>query len=196
MKKNLLLILSIGLLLSCSDDDNNGTGTQDTTRELLFLKVNFTSNAFEGGKLYQFENIEMGNTIPFEEIVESPDDHGRYTLKYIPTGDVVFDGEVVWMGGHVEQEVPSQFDAPESYILLNSAATTNLDEAQYFMPTVYDGMVEGTPVDVTAAWNAVSNLEIVHDYISEGAKVGVVLYTPALGLFDPEPARWFIVLYK
>lgn len=195
MKKALLLFLSAGLLLSCSDD-TTVDDTPDTTRELLFLKVNFTSNAFEGGKLYEFENVEMGNTIPFEEIVVSPDDYGRYTLKYTPTGDVVFDGEMVWMGGHVEQEVPSQFDAPGIYTLLNSAATTNLDEAQYFMPTVYEGMIEETPVDVTAAWNAVSHLEIVHDYINEGAKVGIQLYTPALGVFDPEPARWFIVLYK
>jgi hypothetical protein len=194
MKKILLSLLAVFTLISCTDQDDTLVIPPNNSRDLLFLKVDFQTNTFRGGTEYHFENVAMSPTIPFEETYVTPNDFGNYSLKYTPTNTMVFDGPIVWMGG--PNDYPVQHPSTDFQTSQN-AASVNLTTAQYFTPTANIIAGEGyTNLNYQAVWDAIKNLEITNNYVSNNAKVGFLLYTPALGAFQPQNACWFVILYK
>ena len=192
MKKIAVLFLIL-ILASCSDDaDDNAI--QNPNRELSILKVDFLTQTFEGGNSFEFNNIAMTNTLPIEEIYVAPGDFGSYTLKFTPTNEVIFDGPIVWMGG--SYDLPLDYN-PSDYETTTFNPTINLDEIEYFLPTADILAGEGyTNFDYTSVWNSIKNLQVTNDCLNNNGKIGFVLYTPGLGLFQPENAYWLVILYK
>ncbi len=192
MKKIAFLFLLI-IISSCSDDSDDNV-IQNQNRELTILKVDFLTHTFEGGNSFEFNNIAMTNTLPIEEIYVAPSDFGNYTLKYTPTNEVIFDGPIAWMGG--SYDLPLDFNSSDyETTMLNP--TINLDEIEYFLPTADILAGEGyTNFDYTSVWNSIKNLQITNECLNNNGKIGFVLYTPGLGLFQPENAYWLVILYK
>lgn len=192
MKKIAFLFLLI-IISSCSDDSDDNV-IQNQNRELTILKVDFLTHTFEGGNSFEFNNIAMTNTLPIEEIYVAPSDFGNYTLKYTPTNEVIFNGPIAWMGG--------SYDLPLDYNSSDFETTTlnpsiNLDEIEYFMPTADILAGEGyTNFDYASVWNSIKNLQVTNDCLNNNGKIGFVLYTPGLGLFQPENAYWLVILYQ
>ncbi|MFN7046049.1 MAG: hypothetical protein ACK4M1_12705 [Flavobacterium sp.] len=192
MKKIAFLFLLI-IISSCSDDSDDNV-IQNQNRELTILKVDFLTHTFEGGNSFEFNNIAMTNTLPIEEIYVAPSDFGNYTLKYTPTNEVIFNGPISWMGG--------SYDLPLDYTSSYFETTTlnpsiNLDEIEYFLPTRDILADEGyTNFDFTSVWNSIKTLRVTNDCLNNNGKIGFVLYTPGLGLFQPENAYWLVILYK
>lgn len=199
MKKLLLYLPLLFLIVSCTKDFDDYAPIQETpnaSRELLMLRVDFETNQFKGGKLFHFEGVPMTPTIPLTETYLPPSDFGNYKLAFTPTGEVIFNGPVTWMGTSSEIATPD-YSAPETYPVLPTNSAADLATAQYFTPTADIIASEGyTSFNYETIWNAVSNLEIVHQFTAENAKVGFMLYTPGLGVFQPQHADWFIILYK
>lgn len=192
MRKIAFLFLLI-IISSCSDDTDDNV-IQNQNRELTILKVDFLTHTFEGGNSFEFNNIAMTNTLPIEEIYVAPSDFGNYTLKYTPTNEVIFDGPIAWMGG--SYDLPLDFNSSDyETTMLNP--TINLDEIEYFLPTADILAGEGyTNFDYTSVWNSIKNLQITNECLNNNGKIGFVLYTPGLGLFQPENAYWLVILYK
>lgn len=192
MKKIAVLFLIL-ILASCSDDaDDNAI--QNPNRELSILKVDFLTHTFKGGNSFEFNNIAMTNTLPIEEIYVAPGDFGSYTLKFTPTNEVIFDGPIAWMGG--SYDLPLDYN-PSDYETTTFNPTINLDEIEYFLPTADILAGEGyTNFDYTSVWNSIKNLQVTNDCLNNNGKIGFVLYTPGLGLFQPENAYWLVILYK
>lgn len=192
MKKIAFLFLLI-IISSCSDDSDDNV-IQNQNRELTILKVDFLTHTFEGGNSFEFNNIAMTNTLPIEEIYVAPSDFGNYTLKYTPTNEVIFNGPIAWMGG--------SYDLPLDYNSSDFETTTlnpsiNLDEIEYFLPTIDILADEGyTNFDFTSVWNSIKTLRVTNDCLNNNGKIGFVLYTPGLGLFQPENAYWLVILYQ
>ena len=192
MKKIAFLFLLI-IFSSCSDDADDNV-IQNQNRELTILKVDFSTNTFEGGNSFEFNNIAMTNTLPIEEIYVAPSDFGNYTLKYTPTNEVIFDGPIAWMGG--SYDLPLDFDSSD-YETTTLNPSINLDEIEYFMPTADILAGEGyTNFDYASVWNSIKNLQVTNDCLNNNGKIGFVLYTPGLGLFQPENAYWLVILYQ
>ncbi|MCD8518238.1 MAG: hypothetical protein LRY32_00355 [Flavobacterium sp.] len=192
MKKIAFLFLLI-IISSCSDDSDDNV-IQNQNRELTILKVDFLTHTFEGGNSFEFNNIAMTNTLPIEEIYVAPSDFGNYTLKYTPTNEVIFNGPIAWMGG--------SYDLPLDYNSSDFETTTlnpsiNLDEIEYFLPTIDILADEGhTNFDFSSVWNSIKTLRVTNDCLNNNGKIGFVLYTPGLGLFQPENAYWLVILYQ
>ncbi len=192
MKKIAFLFLLI-IFSSCSDDADDNV-IQNQNRELTILKVDFLTHTFEGGNSFEFNNIAMTNTLPIEEIYVAPSDFGNYTLKYTPTNEVIFDGPIAWMGG--SYDLPLDFDSSD-YETTTLNPSINLDEIEYFMPTADILAGEGyTNFDYASVWNSIKNLQVTNDCLKNNGKIGFVLYTPELGLFQPENAYWLVILYQ
>ena len=82
-------------------------------------------------------------------------------------------------------------------IILKIQYVLNLDEIEYFLPTADILAGEGyTNFDYTSVWNSIKNLQVTNDCLNNNGKIGFVLYTPAIGLFQPENAYWLVILYK
>ena len=136
----------------------------------------------------------MTNSLPIEEIYVAPSDFGSYTLKFTPTNQVIFDGPIAWMGG--SYDLPLDFNSSD-YETTTLNPTINLDEIEYFLPTADILAGEGyTNFDYTSVWNSIKNLQVTNDCLNNNGKIGFVLYTPGLGLFQPENAYWLVILYK
>ena len=192
MKQIAFLFLLI-IFSSCSDDADDNV-IQNQNRELTILKVDFLTHTFEGGNSFEFNNIAMTNTLPIEEIYVAPSDFGNYTLKYTPTNEVIFDGPIAWMGG--SYDLPLDFDSSD-YETTTLNPSINLDEIEYFMPTADILAGEGyTNFDYASVWNSIKNLQVTNDCLNNNGKIGFVLYTPGLGLFQPENAYWLVILYQ
>ena len=175
-------------------DDNNNT-TNNQNRDLIFLKVEYQTNTFLGANQFHFNNIPLTNELPFEEIYIQPADFGSYTLKYTPTDEIVFDAPIHWLSYSYNYPVSL---TPNAFPVSNESATFTLSNAVFFIPTLYYLEQEfiDTDFNYDEIWNAVKNLEITNQYVNQGAKVGFLFYTPGLGIFQPETAAWFVILYK
>ena len=191
--KKLILLLIVALLSSCTSEDEI-IEPIDNNRKLTLLKIDYENHTFLGGNQFVFEDVPMSATIPLAETYIAPSDFGNYTLTYIPTNQVIFDRPIAWLGGNFEYTTTI---SPTQFLITPTAADINWDEVQYFMPTQNILADEGiTTFDYNAVWDAVKNLEITNQCVNANGKIGIILYTPGVGLFQPQNAIWIVILYQ
>lgn len=195
MKKIILLLVLILNFSSCSTDNDDTIPTQQVSldRELIFLKVDYQTNTFLGGNIFSYSNLAMSSTIPLAEDYVYPADFGSYSLTFTPTNEVIFDEPINWLGG-AQNDIAVNYSVND-FTTSTSNASVDFNDCQYFMPTESEVLNEGYPINYQNVWNAVSSLEITNEVINDNGKVGFFLYTPGLGVFTPEKAQWFVILY-
>jgi hypothetical protein len=185
--KNIAILVSILLLFGCSKDNDS-----KQPNGILLLKVDYMTSVFEGGKELSISTkISSSDTIPISVDYRPPGDFGSIALYYQPTNDMIFSGTIIWVGtGQISY--PSEFDSPDKFSKLGY----NIEQPDITRyQTIYYSL-SNQPIEYTNIWNAISNLEIVNDYLSGGKRIGLFLYTPSVGVGDPNEWDWFVILNK
>jgi len=186
--KNILLLTIAILILGCTSDEQNTKATQN---KVILLKVDFTTNIFEGGKELTFDEFP---SFTISSVYQSPGDFGKINLKYQELDQNIFEGTIVWMGIG-ERSLPENINSPESFNLNpNPLEMPNLD----FFQTVDYSEFQHYPetINYVAIWNAIDNLEVVDEYRNSNpnSQINLFLYTPSVGGGDPEEWDWYVIL--
>ena len=169
----------------------NCTNEPLTKGNVLMLKVDYLTNMFEGGYEFSFDNVPNSFNVRREYM--SPGDFGYVKFYYREIGDMLFHGTIHWMGEgkihYPENLLPaSEFDVdPLRYIVTPKNGFENL-------------MTEFQPnnIDYEPIWASVQNLVKVREYLNANPeqKVKIFLYTPCVGVGNPEHWDWIIFLKK
>ncbi|RZJ63673.1 MAG: hypothetical protein EOO45_20585 [Flavobacterium sp.] len=192
MKKKFLLFGLIATMISCSDDDAKKSDTIDpAANNVLLLKVDYQTNAFEGGKELTFEDAQ---NFTIEPVYNSPGDFGDITLKYGELDENIFAGTITWMGMG-ERTYPANLDAVNSFGVADSIlpmpALSQFEKVEYGQNGAYP-----EEINYPAIWAAISDLQKVIAYRASNpdAKISLFLYTPAVGGVDEAAADWYVIL--
>ena len=189
MKKPLfVLLVFISLFSSCSEENAPTEETQNEPNKVLLLKVDYLTNTFQGGKETTY--AENSNSFTISHQIVAPVDFGNIKLKYDEINQIIFDGNIVWMGlGQIlypqNMLVANQFDAVLTADVV--FPTTN------FNPILPEPNLSN---NYNQVWMAVQNLVKVRQYLISNP-TGVVhlyLYTPSVGVGDPADWKWIILM--
>ena len=162
---------------------------------VITLLVDYDNLQFEGGNLASYLCADCNNdSLPFNVSYQSPSDFGSVTFTLSPTGDTVFHGGIVWMGqGELYYSYDYGMGSP--YEIQEDIMALPEDAMFYDM----QGREISDPQFVNSArnaWYEVNRLEIVETAITEDFRVGIFLYAPTVGVFDPSVAKWVVYLYR
>jgi hypothetical protein len=189
MKTKILTFTAIVLtLISCSQD-NDETNTPTTNpNNVLVLKVDYNTNQFEGGKELSFTNTASNMTVTNQYV--SPADFGSIKLKYQEINETIFDGTIVWAG-------LGQMNYPQN--LLNANQFDRVMTTDYVIPSAgFENVFnpDNLPYNYNTIWTSVQSLVKVRQYLisNPNATVKIFLYTPSVGIGNPEEWDWFIFM--
>ncbi len=188
--KKLLFILFIFVSLFSSCTEENSTPAENTTQpnKVLLLKVDYLTNTFQGGKETTFAENSNSFTISHQSIPAV--DFGNIKLKYNEINQILFDGDIIWMG-------LGQIHYPQNMLAANQfdAVLT----ADIVFPTTNFNHILPEPNlsnNYNQVWMAVQNLVKVRQYLISNP-IGVVhlyLYTPSVGIGNPADWKWIILM--
>jgi hypothetical protein len=164
---------------------------------LAILILDFLSYEFLEGSVSYYPKCDSCDldSLPFDIEFKYPMDYGEITFRYSYNFDTAFRASIWWMGtGHIlhpDAFLPSnEFDFQDEPVQLPI-------HVQYFdywlTPYVYpwEQFVE----KADSAWNSIDSLQIVKEFSEYTYRVGIYAYTPVVGMFDPEYAKWIIFIY-
>lgn len=172
----------------------NPANPEGGENKVLLLKVDAVTGVFEGGKELTFE---AASTFTITTDYVAPGDFGSVKLIYDELDAAIFDGTIHWMGLG-EMNYPENIDGPNSFDILEQPlpmpASTDFYEVEY--GDGEGGGLQGMEPDHQVLWDAIKNLEVVKEYRNSnpGAKISLFLYTPSVGIGNPEEWDWFIIL--
>jgi hypothetical protein len=134
-------------------------------------------------------------SIPFKIVYHSPSDSGDILFTYKSTIDTVFYASIWWMGrGRIIY--PKILDSANlfTYDTVNVSHPYSTEYYKY-LPEISDELFHSK---ADSAWESVKKLSILKEFAKVGNefRIGLYLYAPAVGLFNPEPAKWIIFLYR
>ncbi|MDX9799310.1 MAG: hypothetical protein RBT05_10685 [Bacteroidales bacterium] len=180
----ILIIASLSILLfsSCEELERHHRS------KILMLKVDYLTNHFEGGKELFFHQTSENFTIRTE--YTPPGDFGNIKLIYDELNEVIFDGDIIWMGlGHINY--------PQNILPANDF--DHVLTCDYYIPrggfeNVFNP--QNTDYDYSPIWSSVQGLVKVRDYLRSNpdATAKLFLYTPSVGVGNPEDWDWIIFL--
>jgi len=189
MKTKFLTLLAFALLVSsCVGDEDmpNSPALQDN--KVLLLKVDYTTNVFEGGKELIFSDTT--STFNVEVEYQQPSDFGGIQLYYKELDAKIFDGTIVWNG-------TGGITYPESFEPASSFEVTLTND--FVFPTegfenVFNPAQE--TYDYQTIWSAVQSLVKAREFVYSNpeAKARIFLYTPSVGVGNPAEWDWIIIL--
>lgn len=186
--KFLTLFALIALLTSCVSEEDGDRITIPDGNKVLLLKVDYTTNTFEGGKELTFEDTTATFTIETEYV--APSDFGSIKLFYQELDEKIFDGTIVWNGtGAISY--PQNFQPADSF--------ESVDTEDYIFPTEgFENVFNPTQetYDYQKIWSAVQRLVKARQFVlsNPDAKAKIFLYTPSVGIGNPEEWDWIIIL--
>ncbi|MCE3295874.1 MAG: hypothetical protein K0R65_1588 [Crocinitomicaceae bacterium] len=159
------------------------------------LLVDYDNPQFEGGNISYYDCPSCSNdSVPLLIDYQEPGDVGGITFRLEPTGDTLFNGSIIWMGqGQINQ--PSAFNMESPFIMQDDIIGMPENVSYFDM----QGRPISDPQFVNAAenaWYEVNQLEIVKTASENGFKTAMLMYTPAVGVFNPEVAKWVIFFYR
>lgn len=177
-------------LASCNGDDASPENNPEpvTGNKLLMLRVDYTTNTFEGGKELTFGQASTGFTVTSE--YEEPADFGWVKLYYDEIDTQIFYGEIHWMGlGQLHY--PDAFDAADSF---GRVDTDDYVTPQNGFENVFNP--SGQALDYQQPWSKIQSLTKVRQYLQTNpdATVKVFLYTPSVGIGNPADWDWFFLI--
>lgn len=180
-------------MTSCSTDllnQANGTdlANQSGNNKVLLLKVDYTTNTFEGGKELTFDS----NTTTFSTNYQyvTPSDFGSIKIFYTELNSLLFYGDIIWMGTG-EIHFPTDFQPASSFEFVNTFAAIDLPSVEnIFNPN-------NEIFNYTNPLNQVIYLSKVIEYRASNpnASAKIFLYQPSVGIGDPATWKW-IIMFK
>lgn len=187
MQVRVLCLLFVVLLLGCNSEN---TFLDDTPGEVLMLKVDYITNRFEGGGELRFSQKADNFTIGYE--YKEPADFGYVKLRYEELNEPLFEGSIHWM-------VLGEMKYPEK---LEPAGKFNhvLTEDFVYPVNGFENVFNPYNMDLKYedAWFAVQGLVKAREYLRANPlqKVKIFLYTPSVGVGNPENWDWIIYLNR
>lgn len=182
----------LSLLLSCdNNDDNQEPEIQNETNKVALLKIDFLTNTFEGGKQFEFA---PSSSFTISSTYNPPGDFGDVQLYYSELDEIMFDGTIHWMGlGGMSY--PTEIAMPEDFATVGDALP--LPSESEFQKVMYvDYAYYPDAIDYESIWNAINNLEIVSSFreSNPNGDIHLFLYTPSVGVGNPEDWDWYIFM--
>ena len=174
------------LLTGCTADDKD-INVNDGNR-VLMLKVDYTTNKFEGGIEFIFPSDTETFTITNEYV--SPGDFGSIKLFYKELDAVLFYGTITW-NGLGKMIFPEKLKPAGDFKYV-------LTEDYIFPGKGFENVFElnEQEADYNQVWSQIQNLVLVRKYLSANPsqKVKIFLYTPSVGAGNPSDWVWIIYL--
>lgn len=187
MKIYFYLILVV-LISSCKKDEEL---QPEQLKKVVMIKVDYRLNKFLGGKEFSF--FVDNSTSDSLNIIRSytvNDTIGTLTLKYGDNKDTIFSGTEI-TNGQGKVIYPSSFDNSIFYFKLQGTTVTKPSNDRF--QVLYHDLPEAIQYD--SVWKAVSNLEIVSNYVSKNpsSKIGLFLFRPSVVEVNPGDWKWFLI---
>ena len=120
----------------------------------------------------------------------SPGDFGSIKLIYQEANQVIFDGSIIWMGkGYIT--IPQNILPANQFqrVLTNDIIFPRAGYENVFNPNE-------TEYDYEQVWASVQGLVKVREYLKSNpnATIKLFLYTPSVGVGNPEDWDWIIFM--
>jgi hypothetical protein len=164
---------------------------KNDSMNLGILVLDYQTYAFEKGALSIHPpcDKEDADSLPFTIKYNPPYDFGDISFFYSLNQERLFYATIVWMG-------QGSITWPDFFLPADSFETQKSDivpplSVQYFS--------FGQPIllqQADSVWNAVKSLSVVKDFSRQPYRVGIYLYPPSVGAFQPSVAKWIIFLYR
>ena len=189
MKSNFLIILSLVFtLFSCSREEDEMIAPDVNPNNVLVLKVDYNTNAFEGGKELFF--TETTSTMTVSNQYVQPADFGSLQLIYTELNETIFDGTIVWNG-------LGQMNFPQNMLPANQFE--HVLTADYVLPASgFENVFNpnNASYNYESVWTSVQGLVKVRQYLQSNptATVKLFLYTPSVGFGNPEEWDWIVIM--
>lgn len=190
-----VFLLFAAILFACKADDvetkiNAETDIEsDAPNQVLMLKVDYTTNTFDGGTILGFS--KKNNNFTIEDEYVPPGDFGSVKLIYKELNEPLFFGTIHWMGLG-EMTFPEKLEPADSF------KHTLTNDVRY--PKGFEGIVipESLKINYEKPWLSVQGLLKVRQFLADNPeqKVKMFLYTPSIGEGNPEDWFWMIYLKK
>lgn len=184
-----LFIIGIGILFGCSSENVEIDIETDAPNQILMLKVDYTTNDFEGGTILGFSKQTDNFTITNEYV--SPGDFGSVKLIYKELNQTLFLGTIHWMG-------LGKMTFPEKLEPANSFKHVLTHDYRYpgGIQDVFNP--DNRELDYDRPWTSVQGLVKVRNFLDTNPNqmVKMFLYTPSVGEGDPKDWYWVIYLKK
>lgn len=198
MYRNYLIFIGLFLTLVSCQKSEADLITQDIVitenNKLLMIKLDYLTHEFEGATELNFNSLVISDTIPMEIIYNPPGDFGDISITHIPTEEPIFFGTIIWMGLG-ERTFPEEFSSPSEYIASDDPVDLpEIEEIKFISTLTFESGLSPT-FEYSNSWDAVSNLQIVEQYLANGAKIALIEYTPSVGVGDPSDWDWYYLFY-
>lgn len=195
MKTKILLISLLNSLNLLSGYGQSDRIIKPYNLNLCVLIVDYTTYNFEGGNISYYERCDYTENLPFVIDYKSPSDIGWITFRIKTTSDIVFDASIIW-NGTGEINYPEEFSNSEPFDKIYKKVSKKPTHIEYFKSNgdrITNDVFFIQKAD--SAWNAVSSMNIINKFSYVKYKVGIYMYAPRVGQFDPKDAKWIIFLY-
>lgn len=186
MKRSVSLFIVLStLLLSCSKADLK---EGKTVNKVLMLKVDYTTNKFEGGKEFAFTKPASAFTISYQ--YQPPGDFGNIKLIYKELNETLFDGTIIW-AGLGKMKFPESLLPPNEF---DAVITDDFVSPANGFQNVFNPNNE--TYDYTRVWMSIQYLVKAREYLKSNPNqiVKIFLYTPGVGIGNPTDCSWIIYL--
>lgn len=189
MKKSLfVLLVFVSLFSSCSEENAPDENTTDEPNKVLLLKVDYLTNIFQGGKETTYTENSNSFTISHQSVPAA--DFGNIKLKYDEINQIIFDGDIIWMG-------LGQIHYPQNMLAANQFQIVLTDDI-IFPTTSFNPILPQSNLgnNYNQVWMAVQNLVKVRQYLisNPAGVVHLYLYTPSVGVGNPADWKWIVLM--
>jgi hypothetical protein len=182
--------VGLGLCGACSEDDA-AEGQAENGAEILLLKVDYTTNLFEGGQRLSFAQSPETFTVSTE--YKEPGDFGWVKVYFSEIGELLFYGGIVWNGR-------GEIIYPDTW--RDAADFERVPERNYVTPlngfeNIFNPRGDNYEYEFTM-WSAVQSLREVRNLLEANPQqaVKLFLYTPSVGVGNPADWKWIILLME
>lgn len=191
MKTKFLFLFLACVLLGCNSEniDLDINIETDAPNQVLLLKVDYTTNDFEGGTILGFSKQTDNFTITNEYV--EPGDFGSVKLIYKELSQTLFEGTIHWMGLG-KMAFPQKLEPASSF---KRVITQDFYRANGFENVFNPDKRE---LDYDKPWISVQGLVKTREFLTANPnqKAKLFLYTPSVGEGDPKDWYWIIYLKK
>lgn len=189
MKTKILFLFLTGILFGCNSENMDAGIETNAPNQILMLKVDYTTNAFQGGTILGFRKKTDKFTIENQYV--EPSDFGSIKLIYKELDRTLFEGTIHWMGLG-KMTFPEKLEPANSFEFV---LTKDLRYPGGFENVFNPGHRE---LDYDKAWLSVQGLVKVREFLDANPdqKAKLFLYTPSVGVGDPTDWYWVIYLKK
>lgn len=187
---SLFLVAGLSLLFSCdSMKDEKPEICIFEHSGVLMLVVDYTTNTFEGGKYFVFNQRSEKFTISNE--YKEPGDFGYVKLYYSEINQLLFHGEIIWQGS-------GKMIFPEKLLPAKDFEQVGTDDLRS-PKNGYENIFNSNDLSDNfgeKVWGSVQGLVAARTFLGANPeqKVKYFLYTPSVGVGNPKEWKWVIFL--